>query len=225
MSSHSSTVILGTVKDIVATVFGNRRKKFPIKKNYLNQKQEVYYIMDILSSPHGISALSSLLQDCEKANSSSNGEIVPPVALNPTKVVARNTSKIEETSNSNSIWDDSEIPSIDAIVDPSDNRPCPRYEISYKQTVGTEDTFLGLSNLSPASFDCTDLVIKIHFPGSTMKDLDLDVTRDRIKAESKHFRLFTYFPVKVKHEKGCAKFDSKKEVLTVTVPIDDDEIS
>lgn len=54
-----------------------------------------------------------------------------------------------------------------------------------------------------------------------MKDLDLDVTCNRVKAESKSQRLFTYLPRTVDHEKGNAKFDSKREVLTITLPIID----
>lgn len=64
-------------------------------------------------------------------------------------------------------------------------------------------------------------VVKIHFPGSKMKDLDLDVSENRIRAESRKLRLFTYLPRTVDHEKGNAKFDSKKEVLIVTLPIVD----
>jgi hypothetical protein len=52
-----------------------------------------------------------------------------------------------------------------------------------------------------------------------MKELDLDVTKNRIRAESKTLKLFTYLPVNVDHDKGNAKFDKDKEVLTVTLPI------
>jgi hypothetical protein len=52
-----------------------------------------------------------------------------------------------------------------------------------------------------------------------MRDLDLDVTRDRIKAESNKLKLFTYLPVPVKHNDGKASFDKKSEVLTVTLPV------
>lgn len=85
--------------------------------------------------------------------------------------------------------------------------------------MGTEDTFLGLADKTPSSSDCSHLVIKIHFPKATMKQLDLDVTQNRIKAESRTHKLFTYFPVPVDKDKGSAKFDTKKEVLTVTLPI------
>ena len=56
-----------------------------------------------------------------------------------------------------------------------------------------------------------------------MKDLDLDVTRNRIKASSASLRLFTYLPVPVESDQGKAKFDSKKNVLSVTLPIILDE--
>jgi PIH1 CS-like domain len=52
-----------------------------------------------------------------------------------------------------------------------------------------------------------------------MKDLDLDVTRDRIKAESPKLKLFTYLPHPVKYDEGKASFDKASEVLTVTLPI------
>ena len=121
------------------------------------------------------------------------------------------------------IWTETEIPDEESgAFDPNDKRPEPRYEISYKQAVGTEDTYFGLSDTSPASFDCTHLVVKIHFPGSSMRDLDLDVTKRRIKATSKTLKLFTYLPMPVKKDEGAAKFDKAREVLTVTIPIDDE---
>ena len=52
-----------------------------------------------------------------------------------------------------------------------------------------------------------------------MKQIDLDVTENRINVSSKTFRLFTYLPQKVDDSNGNAKFDAKKEVLTVTLPI------
>ena len=72
---------------------------------------------------------------------------------------------------------------------------------------------------TPLTSDCTDLVVKVHFPGSTMRDLDLDVTPKRVKVTSKTHRLFTYLPVTVDDSNGSAKFDSKKEVLIITLPI------
>jgi hypothetical protein len=59
----------------------------------------------------------------------------------------------------------------------------------------------------------------VHFPGATMKDLDLDVTPKRICVSSKTKRLFTYLPVTVDDANGNAKFDPTKEVLVITLPI------
>ena len=52
-----------------------------------------------------------------------------------------------------------------------------------------------------------------------MSDLDLDVTRDRVKAESARFKLVAYLPVAVNDKAGKATFDSKTELLIVTLPI------
>ena len=175
--------------------------------------------MDFLS-PNAINTLSTLLQNNEREKVS-NTELVAPVALNPTAIIPK-CNHPKNKINDKAIWDEGEVPSEDALTDISDKRPSPRYEICYKQTVGTEDTYLGMGDISPASFDCTELVIKVHFPGSTMKDLDLDVTKNRIRAESHRLRLFTYLPVAVKYDKGSAKFDPKKEVLTVVLPIDNE---
>jgi hypothetical protein len=37
-----------------------------------------------------------------------------------------------------------------------------RYEIYYKQMVGTEDVFLGTSDKTPGSNDCTHIVVKVR---------------------------------------------------------------
>lgn len=59
-----------------------------------------------------------------------------------------------------------------------------RYDILYKQDVGTEDVFLGLSDVDPSSTSCNFIVIKIMFPGNKIKDIDLDVTETKIVAQS-----------------------------------------
>jgi len=176
-----------------------------------------------------ITGLSTLLQesrDAEQVQSKAAPvqQTQKPMALGSTivKLGGQSSASAAEVAKANakSIWNMEDIPTEDSLAsDVNDTRPCPRYEISYKQAVGTEDTFLGLSDKSPASSDCTHIVIKIHFPGATMKDLDLDVTKNRIKAESRSLRLFTYLPVYVDKDKGSAKFDKAKEVLTVELPI------
>ncbi len=177
-----------------------------------------------------VSALSNLLEESTNASKSIfNQETQPPVETAKTKIVTKthlengHPSSGSKLSGSNSdpyaIWKDTEIPNEEDLIDIYDKRPQPKYEYSYKQMVGTEDTFLGTTDKTPSSTDCTHLVIKIHFPGASLKSLELDVQDNRIKASSISHRLFTYLPVTVNSSKGIAKFDSKKEVLTITIPI------
>ena len=175
-----------------------------------------------------ISSLSNLLKESNEAIKHREGETVPPVKLAPSNIVKStfgNNSKSNDVKKATTvidplaIWTYEEIPNEEDLIDKYDNRPAPKYEFFFKQIVGSEDVFLGLSDKSPSAADCTHLVIKIHFPGATMKDLDLDVTKNRIKASSAKFKLFTYFPLTVDSEKGVAKFDPKKDLLSVTLPI------
>lgn len=177
-----------------------------------------------------IGNLSTLLNESRAAQDNVNNKYnQAPAAVTPSTIVFGGKKPVQQESagtksssgatNNKDIWSPEEILTEDALIDWKDNRPVPRYEFSYKQSVGTEDTFLGMSDKTPLTSDCTHLVIKVHFPKATMKDLDLDVTKNRIKAASKTHHLFTYLPVNVDSANGKAKFDTSKEVLTVTVPI------
>jgi hypothetical protein len=176
-----------------------------------------------------ISNLSNLLNDSRQASETPSEKFNQPASSTAQSnvVVSSKGSRLDQTLQKAStpavdpkdIWQPDEILYEDALIDWKDDRPTPRYEFSYKQVVGTEDTLLGMTEKTPLTADCSHLVVKIHFPLSSMKDLDLDVTRHRIKASSKTHHLFTYFPVTVEAEQGNAKFDKQKEVLTITLPI------
>ena len=109
-----------------------------------------------------INALSSLLHECkESENTTTSHQTQPPVA-GTTVVKTLSAAGVQTDPNlerKKDIWDIAEIPTEESLAAVSkDSRPCPKYEISYKQAVGTEDTFLGLSNKTPSSEDCTHLV-------------------------------------------------------------------
>ena len=172
-----------------------------------------------------MTAMSNLLQEASAAEEERESkQAVPPSA--PGGMVIKGRSAIladvaAKEKDTAVIWEEEQVPIEDALLctDVNDGRPIPRYEFSYKQSVGTEDTFLGMNDKTNASSDCSHLIVKVHFPGAQMKDLDLDVTKNRIKAESKDLKLFTYLPVNVYSDKGKAQFDAKKHVLSVTLPI------
>ena len=88
----------------------------------------------------------------------------------------------------------------------------PKFSIRFQREVGTVVKVFSAE-------DCTHIIIKIHFPQSKMKDLDLDVTSNKVKAASKYHCLKTLLPVTVAHRLAKAKFNSKKEILTIILPI------
>jgi hypothetical protein len=177
------------------------------------------------SGSQDINSLATLLHDSalsqEKIENRSNQ---PPTTTEPTKIVTHKAGVVpnvlKSVKSTNDIWNIDEIPCEDAITGSRDARPTPKYEISYHQSVGSEDTFLGMSDKTPLSSDCTHLIVKVYFPGCTMQDLDLDVTTNRIRVSSKSLLLMTYLPVNVHDKKGNAKFDLQRGVVTVTLPID-----
>ena len=71
------------------------------------------------------------------------------------------------------IWTEEEI-NIAAEVRP-DDRPQPEFDILIKQTVGTEDVFLGLSDKDPSSNHCDALLVKVWLPNTKFANVQLDV--------------------------------------------------
>jgi hypothetical protein len=160
-------------------------------------------------------------------NGSKITRAVPPVlgsvAHQKQLEAAKNPSS--KPADSGDIWDADEVTPSSAITLPAkdDDRTVPKHEIYYKQAVDSGDVWLGLSDKDPGSGSCSHLVVKIHFPNHKMSDIDLDVTKDMISAESSKLRLKTYLPTQVDSDNGNAKFDSATFVLTVTLPISEGE--
>lgn len=171
-------------------------------------------------------ALSSLLQDARgAAGHDDDDEQAAVVKYSPADMVNEapriqgpKVSK-EPVKVSKAIWADDEVLREEDIEDPNDDRKRARYEIYYKQDVNTGDMFLGTNDLSPSSEDCNQMVVKVHFPGCKFADLELDVTETRFRAESSEMKLSMWMPLPVFHEDGSAKWDAKKELLIVTLPI------
>lgn len=63
-------------------------------------------------------------------------------------------------------------------------QPDNRHQILYKQDVMTEDVFLGMSGKDPSSAHCDAIVIRVDFPNHKMKDIELDVTKHKLTAQS-----------------------------------------
>ncbi len=63
-------------------------------------------------------------------------------------------------------------------------RSVARFDIVLKQAVGTEDVYLGLSDVDNSSTHCNFMVVKVDLPGEQLKDVDLDVTKQKIKVSA-----------------------------------------
>ncbi|GMH66029.1 hypothetical protein TL16_g04340 [Triparma laevis f. inornata] len=175
-----------------------------------------------------LSALSDLLQAGDEANNEYTTVAQHAAHFGgpaPTTVVAKQPKKSEPQKDSGEIWDVDEVPDEEGIKlqQPQDavkdTRAVCKHEIYYKQSVDSSDVYLGLSDITPGSTDCTHIVVKAHFPSHALKDIELDVTKNVLTADSDKFRLKVYLPQPVDPDEGSAKFDSKTFVLTVTLPV------
>lgn len=145
-----------------------------------------------------------------------SGEFVEDGAESSTK---------KKTKDPKAIWDDDEIPPEEALhfIDAAkDSRARAKFDMLYKQDVNSEDVYLGTEK-TPGSCHCQSLVYKIHFPDHKHSELDVDVTKTTLTAESSRLKLALYLPQPVHAEKGTAKWDDKKKLLVLTLPVDVDE--
>ncbi|KAF1318591.1 Pih1 domain-containing protein 3, partial [Globisporangium splendens] len=97
------------------------------------------------------------------------------------------------------------------------------FEILYKQNVTTEDVFLGLSDKDPSPAHCEAMAVRIECPNHRQDDIELDVKKQKLLLQSSSLKLSLYLPHPVRHQDGHAKWDPKKQTLTISLPIIRDE--
>ena len=132
--------------------------------------------------------------------------------------VARKATEQQKKKDAKDIWDDDDMVENEPYEDVDDGRTRPEYEILFKQKVSSMDVFGGIDGKDGSSNCCEDLVIKVWLPGTKFSDVKLEVTNKHIDVRSPKFKLIQPLPHEVESEKGTAKFDSKKGILSVTVP-------
>jgi hypothetical protein len=135
------------------------------------------------------------------------------VARPNTKVELKNNKRIL-TKPENEIWSDKDFLE-EKIVE--DERPKPKFEILYKQSVGTEDLYLGLSGKDISSNSCDQLLVKIWLPDTQLKEIGLDVKEQSLHVQTPKILLNHILPYKVNKEKNDAKWDKEKGLLLITV--------
>ncbi|POM58509.1 PIH1-containing protein 3 domain containing hypothetical protein [Phytophthora palmivora] len=120
------------------------------------------------------------------------------------------------------IWSMDEVPSDDED-DAFDTRIRPKFEVLYKQSVMTEDVFLGLSDKDPSSAHCEAMVVRVECPNHRLEDIELDVKRQKLLLLSSTLKLALHLPHPVRHLEGQAKWDHKSQFLSISLPIIRDE--
>lgn len=80
--------------------------------------------------------------------------------------------------------------------------------------------FLGMSGMDPSTAKCQDLLIKIQLPGTKLKEITLDVTKQRVIIQTPNFFLNHVLPYAIKEKEANAKWISDKYVLELTLPMD-----
>ncbi|XP_028987852.1 protein PIH1D3 [Betta splendens] len=177
-----------------------------------------------VSSLQNLQALSALLsthQDDEDDEKDSNnvsacarlgpGHIGPP---------PKTYNKVPNTyvkNNNKDIWKEEELAEGSHYDDLTDPRPQPEYEIILKQSVGTEDLFLGLSGKDPSSMCCEAMLVKIKLPHTKATDVVLDVKEDFLDLRTPKHKLGLHLPHPIHSQEGKAQFFSEREELEVTL--------
>lgn len=59
-----------------------------------------------------------------------------------------------------------------------------RFEVLYKQSVMTEDVFLGLSDKDPSTAHCDAIVVRVECPHHRLDDIEVDVTKHKLLLQS-----------------------------------------
>ncbi|KAJ0059193.1 hypothetical protein NL108_009135 [Boleophthalmus pectinirostris] len=120
-------------------------------------------------------------------------------------------------SKSKEIWSEEEVSEGSQFDDLNDQRPQPDYEVIMKQSVGTEDVFLGLSEKDPSSMSCEALLVKIKLPDTKLADVVLDVKETFLDLRTPKYKLGLHLPHPVHSQEGKAQFFSDREELEVTL--------
>ncbi|XP_076004819.1 dynein axonemal assembly factor 6 [Genypterus blacodes] len=176
-----------------------------------------------LSSLQHLQALSALLstqqeddsdEDCEKVKDSA---CLGPGNIGLPSRKDKEVSSAYVKNNSKEIWSEEEVAEGSQYEDLTDPRPQPEYEIILKQSVGTEDMFLGLSRKDPSSMCCEAMLVKIKLPDTKASDVVLDVKETFLDLRTPKYKLGLHLPHPVQSQEGKAQFYSEREELQVTL--------
>ncbi|XP_077163994.1 dynein axonemal assembly factor 6 [Paroedura picta] len=139
------------------------------------------------------------------------GHITAPKSVEPAA-----TTHVK-SGNSKEIWSAEEVPEGSEYDDSWDSREQPEYEILFKQQVGTEDLFLGMSRKDPSTACCEAMLVKIQLPDTKISDITLDIKEKVLDLRSSKKKLLLHLPHPVDPNSGKARFLPEKGTLEITL--------
>ncbi|XP_060517743.1 dynein axonemal assembly factor 6 [Cylas formicarius] len=93
----------------------------------------------------------------------------------------------------------------------------PSWDVSYKQSVTTNDVFLGMGFKTPSTSSCEAMVVTVDLPGQRGPNIDLKIFKDRLRLSSPKFFLDVALPHPVDPKMGNAEFDAESQKLKVNL--------
>ncbi|XP_077001933.1 dynein axonemal assembly factor 6 [Tamandua tetradactyla] len=191
-------------------------------RNMASENTEV----ETVSSVSALQALSKLLYPEEEddfnsgqTNSSSTVGAMGPGNIGPPKTEEPKVIPQTSVENSKDIWKPEEVPEGAEHDDMWDVREIPEYEIIFKQQVGTEDIFLGLTRKDSSTACCEDLVIKIKLPNTSPSEIKIDIQETILDLRTPDKKLLVTLPHPVECSSAKAFYVIETETLEVTVAL------
>ncbi|XP_045154515.1 dynein axonemal assembly factor 6 [Echinops telfairi] len=181
---------------------------------------------DTLSSVSALQALSKLLHpeeepdvEFEQSIYASTTGAMGPGNIGPPKKEEAKIMPQTSAEKSEDIWNPEEVPEGAEHDDLWDAREIPEYEIVFKQQVGTEDLFLGLTRKDSSTACCEDLVVKIKLPKTNPSDIKMDIQEMILDLRTPDKKLLLPLPHPVECNSAKAVYLPELEMLEVTMPM------
>ncbi|XP_075040717.1 dynein axonemal assembly factor 6 [Mixophyes fleayi] len=175
------------------------------------------------SSASSIEALSALLnksvdEEAEEENEGfSSSALVDPGDIGPLKRQEQECSTSQSHKDHKEIWNVFEVPKGSEFDDFFDPREQPEHEIIFKQHVGSENIFLGMSQKDPTTACCENMVVRIMLPNTKTSAVTIDIKKKFLDLRTPKFKLGLHLPHPVNEKTGKAKFMVDTAILEVTL--------
>ncbi|KAL7304088.1 hypothetical protein TKK_0003549 [Trichogramma kaykai] len=116
------------------------------------------------------------------------------------------------------IWHPAEVESI-ASFQKEDPRVVPEYKMKFKQSVGTEDIYLGMNLKTPGTASCEWLTLTVKLPEEIRERVELSVESNVVDLRSPKYRLQLPTPFPVDPNGSSAKWHADNECLEITLKL------